>query len=79
MNDLESLVSEILGVPITEIDMECELQDLPRWSSLVHVQLVVGIQSILNAELERDEIESLKKLSDAKSLIERRLEARPVA
>ena len=66
---LESLLAEILQVPITD---DLAMKDLDIWDSLKHVELVISIERAFDIELTFDEIVAMQNVREIRRVLRER-------
>ena len=70
MNQLCSMVAEILGVAPSVVGPETGPLTLEKWDSFNHIHLVVAIEETYGVELSPDEIVDLLSVSDIAELLQ---------
>lgn len=68
--DVAALIADVFHYtkPLS-IDMQRE--DIPRWDSLRHVALVVGIENTFGISLSMDEMQEIMSIRDLQRVLER--------
>ena len=59
----------VFGKPAMEISDEMSAADIPEWDSLMHIQLIVGIEKEFGIKFKNSEIAKLKSIGDLRALI----------
>lgn len=72
MNRLDTLLESILDHPLEGLDESLPFAEVCDWDSIRQVQLVVGLQSTFEIDLTREEIQGLRSIADARSLLSAR-------
>ena len=71
-NDILTLISGIIDVPIEDINMETGPYTIPEWDSLAQLTIVAALESEYNISLSMDEILSIKNANDIKNIINKK-------
>lgn len=74
MNELFSLISTALKVPVSNIGPGTAMKTTPAWDSLAHMELIISLETHYNIMLEGDEIAAMNSVAAiAKQLAQRGL------
>lgn len=65
-----NLISEILGIAISNVNDSLEMKDISSWDSLRHMELITSIESFFSIELTIDEILNMNSISGIISILE---------
>lgn len=66
---LESLLAEILQMPVAEIRDDLAMKDVDAWDSLTHMELIVSLESTFELELSFDEIVEMNSVETIKRVL----------
>ena len=66
---LESLLADVLQIPIATITDELSMKDLEVWDSLKHMELIATIEDRLDIQLTFDEIVAMRSVGDIKRVL----------
>ena len=69
INELIQLISEIIDIPIEEIDENTGPESTPEWDSLAHLCIVAAVEEKYNFKLDMNQIISIKNVKDIENLI----------
>ena len=69
IDELIELVSEIVDLPINQIDELSGPMSLPEWDSLAHLCIVAAIEDKYKVKLEMNQIVNIKNIKDIESFI----------
>jgi acyl carrier protein len=53
----------------SELTMDTEIGEVPQWTSLGHMSIVVALEDAINRQLSTEEIFSIGKISDIQKLL----------
>lgn len=67
--NIESLMNEIIKVPIEKINDEMSMDTVPSWDSLKHMELIAGIEKNFNIELTFEEIIGMRSVAGIKKVL----------
>jgi len=68
---LNTLVGDLLQIDDLQLSRDMTAQDVPGWSSLAHVRIVVAVEQAFGVRFSTSEITSLKTIDDLVKLIDR--------
>ena len=69
---LETILTDILGIPGDTITDNLAMKDLEVWDSLKHMELIASLEQRLGVELTFDEIVEMKSVGDIKRVLSKR-------
>lgn len=72
MNRLDTLMESVLDHSLEGVDEALPFADVCDWDSIRQVQLVVGLQTTFEIDLTREEIQGLRSIADARSILSAR-------
>jgi acyl carrier protein len=61
---LLNIVAEILDIEVEQLSLESKRNNIEKWDSLGHIQLVAMIEDEFNANILVEEINTINKVSD---------------
>lgn len=67
------LLSSLTGVPVDRIPSDASISTFPDWDSIVHMELIVVVESRLARELNDEEMASLISVEAIAQLLNERL------
>jgi len=66
---LEPILCEVFRLKSEEINDGMSMQDIERWDSLTHMDLVTSIEEGLNIKLDMDEIMSMIDIKTINAIV----------
>ena len=74
MNKIESLLAEILQIPVARITNDLAMKDIEAWDSLKHMELIMLLEETFSIELTFDEIVAMQSVREIRRvLMERKI------
>ena len=70
---LESLLAEILQIPVTRITDNLAMRDVETWDSLKHMELIMLLEETFGIELTFDEIVAMQSVREIKRVLMERI------
>jgi len=67
--NLESLLADVLQIPIAAVTDELSMKDLEAWDSLKHMELIATLENQLDIQLTFDEIVAMRSVGDIKRVL----------
>jgi len=64
---VQSIASDILGLPGLKLHEENTARDVPGWDSLTHVQIIIGVEQAFGIRMSATEV---AQLENAGSLVD---------
>ncbi len=64
-----ALIAQVLNVPISEIELDTEIGELPEWDSLRNVEIIAQLEQEFRVKITSDMIMDLEDVSDIVSLM----------
>jgi acyl carrier protein len=74
-DQIRTIASDLFGVPAEKITAASSPETLENWDSIQHLNLVLAVEERFGLQLSPEEIEQLKTVGDATTLVERKLQA----
>lgn len=68
MNAID-LVANALTMDSSELTMNTKIGEVPQWTSLGHISIVVALENAIDRKLSPEEIFSIGKISDVQKLL----------
>ena len=68
-NKVETLLADILQLPIAQISRELAMKDVDAWDSLKHMELVVSIEQAFGIDLTFEEIVAMQSVGKIKRVL----------
>ena len=69
---IESLLSEVLQIPVIQITDDFAMRDSEIWDSLKHMELVISIERAFDIELTFDEIIAMQNVREIRRILRER-------
>jgi acyl carrier protein len=69
---IETLVAEVLQVPVASITDDLAMTETDAWDSLRHMELVVSLEDTFRIELTSDEIVAMESVRAIKRVLRAR-------
>jgi acyl carrier protein len=64
---VQSIASNVLGLPDLQLSEEMTARDVPGWDSLTHVQIIIGVEQAFGIRMTSTEV---AQLENAGSLVD---------
>ena len=74
-DQIRTIASDLFGVPAEKITAASSPETLENWDSIQHLNLVLAVEERFGLQLSPEEIEQLKTVGDATTLVESKLQA----
>ena len=71
IDKLIELISEIIDLPIDEIDENTGPESTPEWDSLAHLCIIAALEEKYNIKLDMNQIALIKNIIDIENLIKK--------
>ena len=71
INEIIEKVSQVIQVPLSELDERSGPSNHPRWDSLAHVAIISAIEETYGINFSMNEILSVKSIKDLNELVKR--------
>lgn len=69
MNELIKLFSEVLDVSEEELSLETKREDCEKWDSLVHLRIVMEVESRFGIQIPFEKIPELNSIKDFSNFV----------
>jgi len=66
---LKNILLDVLGLKEDELDDSLRMEDVKKWDSLTHMDLISTIEEKLSIQLNMDEIMSMKDIKTIKVIV----------
>ena len=73
MEKLEKILCEVFRLKEDELNDTLTMEEIQRWDSLTHMDLVASIEDGLNIQLTMDDIMSMKDIKAVKKAVSDKL------
>lgn len=73
MKKLDKILCEVFRLKDSELSDALTMQDIERWDSLTHMDLVTSIEEGLEIQLTMDDIMSMKDIKTIKKIVHEKL------
>lgn len=74
---IRKVLREVFDVDPAVIARATQLEDIPDWDSVSHVQLMLSVESTFGVTFTPQEIASVRTIADLVNLVDQRLAGRP--
>jgi len=68
-NRARALLAEALGVTTDELPEHARIGAVERWDSLAHARLLIGLEEVLDRQLDPNETARIESLADVADLL----------
>ncbi len=68
---LAKVITDILGVPASELRDERKVGDIPNWDSFNNLQIIAAVEEAFAVHFTTDEILNATKYGDVKELLKK--------
>ncbi|HEY6301534.1 MAG TPA: acyl carrier protein [Terriglobales bacterium] len=75
LEQVRSVASDIFGIPADKITAESSPETIERWDSVQHLNLTLALEEKFGVQLEPEDIEQMKNIGAAATLVEKRQSA----
>jgi acyl carrier protein len=72
---VQAIASDIFGVPAGKITADSSPETIENWDSMQHLNLVLAIEEKFGVQLAPEDIEQMKTIGAAATLVEKRLQS----
>lgn len=76
LQQLTEIFHQLFDDDSIRLTMQTTARDIPEWDSMMHVSLIVTVESRFRIKFQTSEVESLKNVGDFVALIRKRLAAK---
>ena len=66
---IESILSNILSIPLQEIQDCTKIHDIPTWDSMAHMVLITALEEEFKVQFTGDEIADMQTVGDVKTFL----------
>jgi acyl carrier protein len=73
MEKLNKILCEVFRLKEDELNNTLTMEDIEKWDSLTHMDLVTSIEEGLNIQLTMDDIMSMKDIKTIKNIVQEKL------
>ncbi len=70
---MEVILSKVFGLKEEEIKDELTMQDIERWDSLTHMDLITSLETGLDIRFSMDEIMAMTDIKSIKSIVSQKV------
>lgn len=74
---VQAIASDIFGVPAGKITADSSPETIENWDSMQHLNLVLAIEEKFGVQLAPEDIEQMKTVGLAATLVEKKLQSAP--
>lgn len=67
--ELESIIAEVLEIPVDQIDDSSTMENIDSWDSLRHMELVLAIEQRFKVEFTAEELLELSGVKEIKQML----------
>lgn len=73
MEKLNKILCDVFRLKDDELNDTLTMEDIEKWDSLTHMDLVTSIEEGLNIQLTMDDIMSMKDIKTIKNIVQEKL------
>ncbi len=73
MEKLNKILCEVFRLKEDKLNDTLTMEDIEKWDSLTHMDLVTSIEEGLNIQLTMDDIMSMKDIKTIKNIVQQKL------
>ncbi len=73
MESLNKILCEVFRLKEEELKDELTMEDIEKWDSLTHMELVTSIEEGLEIQLSMDDIMTMRDIKTIKSIVQEKL------
>lgn len=73
MEKLNKILCDVFRLKENELNDTLTMEDIEKWDSLTHMDLITSIEEGLNIQLTMDDIVSMKTIKTIKTIIQEKL------
>jgi len=73
MDKLNKILCDVFRLKEDELNDTLTMEDIKKWDSLTHMDLVTSIEEGLNIQLTMDDIMSMKDIKTIKNIVQQKL------
>ena len=66
---VKSIISQVLGVPIDVVEMNMEIGEIPEWDSLHHLMLIKELENFFLIKMDQSDLADCENVADIISMI----------
>lgn len=70
---MEVILSKVFGLKEEEIKDELTMQDIERWDSLTHMDLITSLETGLDIRFSMDEIMAMTDVKSIKTIVSQKV------
>lgn len=74
LDELQQIFREVFDNPMMDVTEETSANDVPDWTSIVHMQLLATIEEHYGISFSTRDIRKMKKVGDLAESIEKKLQ-----
>ncbi len=75
LEQVQAIASDIFGVPAARITADSSPETIETWDSMQHLNLVLAIEEKFGVQLLPEEIEGMKSVGAAATMVEKKLQS----
>jgi acyl carrier protein len=79
MTEVQTIISDVLGLPDLKIDASTTAENVEGWDSFNHINIVVAIEAHFGIKIHTAEIEELRNVGELVDVVEKKLQAKKSA
>lgn len=72
INTIQTTLQELLNNDSIELTVKSSAQDIEGWDSLIHVNIIFSLESILNLKFTTNEITNFQNIGDLVEIIKKK-------
>ena len=70
-NKIVEIISSVLDIPETEINVDMAFSDIPEWDSLIHVHIISAIEEEFGFNFTLDMMMDIETIRDVVEIVEK--------
>ena len=72
-DQVRQIAADVFGIPLEEVTLESTQDDIEKWDSLQHINLVMALEQNFSIEILPEEIGEMGKIGDVVQVVEGKL------
>lgn len=73
MKKIDEILCNVFRLKINELNDNLRMEDVEKWDSLTHMDLITSLEDELDIQLTMDDIMSMKDIKTIKSIVQEKL------
>ena len=72
MSALNKMLVETFAIDSSELVDSLAMKDVPKWDSLTHIELIVGLEKLFGVEFTQDDVVEMRSVGAIRDVLRRR-------